>query len=463
VIRAANGAIEYTLGTGVDVTELRGAEARLRYVSQHDTLTGLPNRALLRDRLTVMKTRAQANDGLLGFMLIRFARIPLIRETLGPAAEQVLLLQAAARLRDAAASIDAAHAVARISEDAFALAVPARDADALAAVARRLLAVLGAPYRHKQESFHLDPCVGIAVYPNDGVAYDTLAKGAEAALRQAIDGPSQRYAFYRPEFNQGANERFKLESALHRALERGEFELHYQPQLALASRTLVSAEALVRWRHPERGLVAPSSFIPLAEECGLILPLGEWVLRETCRQLRAWQQAGLAPVPVAVNLSAHQFSGEIVGTVRRILDEYGIDPALLELELTETASMADADKSCALLAQLKAMGIRLAIDDFGTGYSNLNYLKRFPVDKLKLDQSFVRDLEVDGDDLAIATAIIGMAHGLRLTVVAEGVETPGQLERLAGLGCDLVQGFLFSRGVPADAFAALLPRVQAPR
>jgi EAL domain-containing protein (putative c-di-GMP-specific phosphodiesterase class I) len=225
---------------------------------------------------------------------------------------------------------------------------------------------------------------------------------------------------------------------------------------------ITSAEALLRWRHPERGFVPPSLFIPLAEESELIVEIGQWVLEEVCRQLSAWREAGLPVVPVAVNLSARQFNEQIVDTVRRVLEDSRLEPRLLELELTESASMADAGKSFALLAQLKALGIQLAIDDFGTGYSNLNYLKRFPVDCLKLDRTFVHDLETDADDLAIARAVIAMAHGLRLTVVAEGVETQGQLDLLADLGCDLVQGWLYSPAVPAEKFAAMLASGQVP-
>jgi EAL domain-containing protein (putative c-di-GMP-specific phosphodiesterase class I) len=284
------------------------------------------------------------------------------------------------------------------------------------------------------------------------MVYEVLVQGAEAALRQAGDGGGQRYAFYRPELNQGANDRFKLESALRRAVERNELELHYQPQVDIASGRIVGAEALLRWRHPERGLVPPGVFIGLAEETGLILPIGDWVLWAACGQLRQWRDAGLPLVPVSVNLSAHQFDDQIVGTVGRVLDECGIEPQLLELELTESASMADADKSVALLAQLKGMGIRLAIDDFGTGFSNLNYLKRFPVDKLKLDQSFIADLLDSADDQAISRAVIAMAQGLRLTVVAEGVETAGQLALLAEHGCDQMQGYYFSKPVPAADF-----------
>ena len=451
-LERADGSVEYVLGTGIDTTELRGAEERLRYVSHFDTLTGLPNRLLLRDRLRQMREQATASGQVLGFMLLRFSRMPLVRETLGPEADQGLVLQAGQRLRE----IGCGDAVARFSDGGFALLALRPDSEALAAAARRLLAALGAPYVYGTEELHLDPCVGIAIYPNDGEDYETLARSAEAALRLADDGVVQRYAFYRPELNRGANDRFKMETALRRAVDRNELLLHYQPQVDLATGAIVGAEALLRWNHPERGMVPPSAFITLAEESGLILPIGTCALMTACAQLRDWQEAGLPVVPVSVNLSAHQFSDQIVGTVKFILDAYGVDPSLLELELTESASMADAGKSYELLAQLKAMGIRLAIDDFGTGYSNLNYLKRFPVDKLKLDKSFVDDILDDPDDLAISRAVIAMAHGLRLTVVAEGVETAGQLAVLAGLGCDLIQGYYYSRPVAPEEFARML-------
>lgn len=452
VLTRADGSIEYLLGTGIDVTELRGAEERLRYVSNYDTVTGLPNRELQRQRLRQMKTQAQAEGLLLGFMLLRFGRMPLIREALGPQAEHAVLQQAAARLRELAD----ADAVGLYSEASFVLAALRRDGEELGLHTRRLLAALSSPYLYEGEELHPDPCIGIAIFPNDALSYETLVRYAEAALRDAADGVGQRYAFYRPELNRDANDRFRLETALRRALERDELTLYYQPQVDLASGAIVGAEALLRWRHPERGMVSPATFIPLAEETGLIQPLGEWVLKQACAQLCEWRRAGLPLVPISVNLSVHQFSEQIVPSVRRILEECGVEPGLIELELTESASMADAGKSCALLAQLKNMGVHLAIDDFGTGYSNLNYLKRFPVDKLKLDQSFVRDILNDGDDLAISRAVVAMAHGLRLTVVAEGVECAGQLELLAGLGCDLVQGYLFSPPVPAEAFARLL-------
>jgi PAS domain S-box-containing protein/diguanylate cyclase (GGDEF)-like protein len=452
LLRREDGSIEYVLGTGIDATELRGAEERLRYVSNFDAVTGLPNRLLLRDRLRQMKVQAKGAGQVLGFILLSLGRMPLIREALGPAAEQALLQEVAGRLRDTVGG----DAVGRFSDGSFAVLARRPVTEDLSLLARRLLATIGKPYSWEFQELHLDPAVGIAVYPNDGVKYEMLVQGAEAALRQALDAVGQRCAFYRPELNQGANERFKLESALRRAIEREELELHYQPQVCLNSGRIVGAEALLRWRHPQQGMVSPAVFIPLAEETGQILPMGDWVLNAACSQLREWRDDGLPLVPVSVNLSAHQFDDQIVSTVGRVLAECGIEPQLLELELTESASMADADKSCSLLAQLKGMGIRLAIDDFGTGFSNLNYLKRFPVDKLKLDQSFIADLLDSSDDQAISRAVIAMAQGLRLTVVAEGVETAGQLALLAEHGCDLMQGYYFSKPVPAAEFGRML-------
>jgi PAS domain S-box-containing protein/diguanylate cyclase (GGDEF)-like protein len=451
-LRGADGRIEAIVSTGIDVTELRGAEDRLKYVSNYDTLTGLPNRVLLRDRVRQAKAQALAGNQVMGFLLLHFTRMRMIRETLGTEAEQEMLLQVTKRLEARGAS----DTVARYSEGTFALMAIRAGVDELGAAARQLLAEMDRPFTWQQEDLHLDPRIGITVFPNDGVVYEALAQGAENALSRANAGDGERIEFYRPEFNHGAAERFRLESALRRALERDELLLHYQPQVDLRSGAIVGVEALLRWRHPELGMVPPGQFIGLAEETGLILPIGEWVLRRACEQCRAWQEAGLKVVPVSVNLSARQFSEHIPGTVRRILKETGLDPRLLELELTESASMTDPQKSFQILRQLKDMGVRLAIDDFGTGYSNLNYLKRFPVDKLKLDQSFVRDLVSDPDDLSIARAVIAMAHGLRLSVIAEGVETQGQLALLADNGCDEIQGFLFSRPVPPEQCERML-------
>jgi PAS domain S-box-containing protein/diguanylate cyclase (GGDEF)-like protein len=449
----SDGTIEYFLATGIDVTELRGAEEKLAYLSNFDALTGLPNRILLRDRVRQLQGKATAGSSVMGFLMLRFERLRLIRERLGVNAEQDLLVQVSGRLGEWG---QGAGSVARLGENSFAIVAVRQGSEELSTLARQVLAVMSASFVYEQQDLHLDPCIGIAVFPTDGDDYDTIAQGAEAAMRRALSSKAERYAFYQPELNRGANELFEFESALRRALERDEFLLHYQPQVDLTSGAIIGVEALVRWQHPELGLIAPGRFIGLAEETGLILPIGEWVLRQACAQSCAWQRAGLRALPVSVNLSARQFSDNIVETVRQILAETGLEPKLLELELTESASMEDPEKTFEILRRLKDMGVRLAIDDFGTGYSNLNYLKRFPVDKLKLDQSFVRDIISDPDDLAISRAVIAMAHSLRLTVIAEGVESAGQLALLADNGCDEMQGYFFSRPVDAAACQRLL-------
>jgi diguanylate cyclase (GGDEF)-like protein/PAS domain S-box-containing protein len=452
-LRKPDESIEYLIGTGIDVTELRGAEEKLNYLSNFDALTGLPNRILLRDRFRQLQEKVIADKQVMGLLLIKPDRLRLIAESLGVEAGQAMLVQMAARLGQWS---QAEASVARIGEGAFAIVAIRNTATELSILARQVLAAMGMAYVHGQQELHVDPCIGIAMYPNDGEDYNSIALGAEAAMRRARGRTTERYEFYRPELNRGAHERFQMESALRRALERDEFLLHYQPQVSLRSGAIIGAEALVRWQHPELGLIAPGRFIGLAEETGLILPIGEWVLRRACEQSCEWQRAGLQPVPVSVNLSARQFSENIAATVARILAETGLEPRLLELELTESASMDDPQKTFEILSELKEMGVQLSIDDFGTGYSNLNYLKRFPVDKLKLDQSFVKDIISDPDDLSIARAVIAMAHGLRLTVIAEGVETAGQLALLAENGCDEIQGYFFSRPVDADACGRLL-------
>jgi PAS domain S-box-containing protein/diguanylate cyclase (GGDEF)-like protein len=451
-LRKPDGAVEYFLATGLDVTELRGAEEKLRYLSNFDSLTGLPNRILMRDRMRQLQEKVAGNQ-VIGYLLVHPERLQLVGESLGIEAEQAMLVQIAERLGRCG---QGEASVGRVGERSFAIVAVRNTATELSLLARQVLAAMGEAFHHERQELHLDPCIGIALFPNDGDDFDSIAQGAEAAVRRAQSRKHERYEFYRPELNQGAHERFSFESALRRALERDEFVLHYQPQVSLASGAIIGLEALVRWQHPELGMIAPGRFIGLAEETGLILPLGEWVLRRACEQSCAWQREGLPAVPVSVNLSARQFSDNIAATVGRILAETGLEPRLLELELTESASMEDPEKTFEILRRLKDMGVALAIDDFGTGYSNLNYLKRFPVDKLKLDQSFVKDLTSDPDDLSIARAVIAMAHGLRLTVIAEGVETPGQLALLAENGCDEIQGYLFSRPVDAAACARML-------
>lgn len=453
VLKKADGSIEYLLGTGLDVTELRLAEGRVQYLSNFDVITGLPNRFLLRDRVKLVSQRVIASNKIMGFLIIHFTRLTLIRESLGAKAEHALLLQMTNRLSTWAGNEDS---VARFGDDMFGVVAVRPDTKDLATVARQLVALFNQPLNFEQQELHLEAHIGIATFPNDGDDFDTLSQAAEAAMRRALASKTERYEFYRPELNRSANERLQLEIALRRALETNQFQLHYQPQIDLQSRKIIGLEALVRWQHPELGLIPPGRFIGLAEDTGLILPLGEWVLRTACAQNRAWQKAGLPVVPVAVNLSAKQFSKDILESVRNILAETGLAPELLELELTETVSMEAPETTIEILHTLKEMGVALAIDDFGTGYSNLSYLKRFPVDKLKLDRSFVQDLNSDPNDLSIARAIIAMAHSLRLKVIAEGVETQGQFAVLAQNSCDEMQGYFYSRPVDAVACEKIL-------
>ncbi|GAB3472256.1 hypothetical protein GCM10027321_45030 [Massilia terrae] len=452
-LRQPDGTVQYVVTTGMDVTDLHRAEERLSYLNNFDQETGLPNQVLLRDRVRQMQARVVEGRQVLGFMLLSLSRLVVIKASLGLEAEQELLRQAAGRLTGL---VEGDLTVARAGERTFAIAALRSNEAELATLAHQVLEAMDQPFDYHGEQLHLDPYLGIALYPNDGNDYDGIAQGAEAALQRVQERRAERYAFYRPDLNEGMYERFRIESALRRALERDELVVYYQPQASLSTGAIVGFEALLRWQHPEHGLIGPGRFIGLAEETGLILPIGEWVLRQACEQSCAWQRAGLSAVPVSVNLSARQFSEQIVDTVGRILAETGLDPTLLELELTESASMEDPQKTFDILRKLKDMGVRLAIDDFGTGYSNLNYLKRFPVDRLKLDQSFVRDIISDPDDLAISRAVIAMAHGLRLDVIAEGVETEGQLALLAQNGCDEIQGYLFGRPVAADACARML-------
>lgn len=438
--------------------DLRAAEEKLGYLSNYDNVTGLPNRILLRDRVKRAQEAALENAQVMGLLVIDLARLPLIRGTYGSKVEQLLLVETARRLSRWAQADDT---VARFGDDSFAIVAVRSELQEFATIARQIIALLDTPFTPHDQELHVEACVGIAAYPADGDNFDFLAQSAEASVRRAMESKAERYWFYTPQLNRDAQERLTLENALRRALERDELILHYQPQVDLKSGEIIGLEALVRWQHPELGLIPPNRFIGLAEETGLILQLGEWVLQQACRQNKAWQDSGLPCVPVAVNLSAKQFVGDIADKVHIALTASALPPAYLELEMTESISMEDPERTIGILRRLKAMGVNLSIDDFGTGYSNLNYLKRFPVDKLKLDQSFVRELISDPDDLSISRAVIAMAHSLRLRVIAEGVETRGQMVLLAQNGCDEMQGFFFSRPVDAATCASLLGQRQS--
>ncbi|OGB22389.1 MAG: hypothetical protein A3I66_14300 [Burkholderiales bacterium RIFCSPLOWO2_02_FULL_57_36] len=453
-LRNPDQSIEYFLAMGIDVTELRLAEEKVRYLSNFDALTGLPNRVLLTDGIRLMQEKAGSGKKVMGFLMIGFARLPLIRESLGTKAEHALLLQIADRLREWGTDIDK---VARIGDSSFAAVAVRQTPGELSLVVRQILALMDQPFVFEQQDLHMEACVGISVFPDDGQDFDTLSQCADAAMRRAMADKAARFEFYTPALNRSANERFKLESALRGALSRNEFVLYYQPQVDLRTGSVVGLEALIRWQHPEFGLIPPIRFIGLAEETGLIVPIGAWVLRTACAQAMEWQRAGLTGLRIAVNLSARQFvQRDLVDLIGTVLQETGLAAKYLDLELTESLVMNDVEHAIGILNELRELGVQLSIDDFGTGYSSLSYLKRFPIDVLKIDQSFVREIAVHSNDAAISDAIISMAHSLGIKVIAEGVETEEQCEFLSRNMCDEMQGFLFSRPVPPNEIESLL-------
>lgn len=446
---------------GYGIASLREAAARERfqreaeYHANFDGLTGLANRNLFHDRLGQALAHAGRAGKKAAVLLLNLDRFKVVIESMGHEAGDALLIHIAANLTR---SLRDGDTVARFTGDEFAVAVSdvSRD-DEAAVVARKVLEAVAQPMQWQGQEIRLTASLGVGLFPRDGGDADSLLRNAAAAMHSARAAGGSGFRYYAPEMNERLSRRFALESELHRALERDELVLHYQPRVSLASGEITGAEALVRWAHPERGLVPPGEFIPVAEESGLIQPLGEWVVESACAQLAAWRQAGLRPIPVAVNLSARQFRQKnLAAVIRQSLSVNGVEARLLELEITESILMEDVDAAVATLQELKAIGLSLSLDDFGTGYSSLAYLKRFPIDLLKIDRSFVRDLITDPDDAAICIAVIGLAHTLKLAVVAEGVETEGQANYLRQHHCDTMQGYHFSPPVPAAEFAALL-------
>ena len=473
----ARGAINQLAGTIQDVTELKEAEQRIRHLAYYDRATGLPNRQFFTERLAQALALAKRHHGQLGVLALDLDQFKRINDTLGHTTGSELLAAVARRLADAVRDADtlgrpdgespvpveASDVIARLEGDEFCLLITdlAQYHDA-AKVARRLLQELRKPFRVGQREMVITASIGLALYPLDGEDADSLLKNAGAAMHFAKEQGRDNYQFYSRAMNATALQKLSMESQLRKALERTEFLLHFQPKIQLASGQIVGLEALIRWRHPELGLVRPGDFIPVAEETGLIVPIGDWVLRSACLQNQAWRSAGYPSVHVAVNIASPHFrQGGLVASVAAALKESALDPALLEVELTESMLMHNVDATLITLSQLKDMGVRLAIDDFGTGYSSLSYLKRFPLDTLKIDRSFVKDLPHDPEDAAITRAIIAMAHSLKLAVVAEGVETAEQLAFLQQHGCEVVQGFLFSEPVGAENLGAMLAAQQA--
>ncbi|MBD8530191.1 MULTISPECIES: bifunctional diguanylate cyclase/phosphodiesterase [unclassified Massilia] len=446
------GSLANILASAVEREEAR---KRLTWLAQFDTLTGLPNRHRLGTCLEEAIAGAALSGERAGVMFIDLDRFKSVNDMLGHSAGDALLAQAGARLQ---ACVGAVDVVARLGGDEFAVVLPQLAASGQAeAIAQSIVEALAQPFLLQGQQLFVSASVGIAAWPEDGIDAATLLKNADTAMYSAKQDGRNNYRFYRAEMNANAALRLQTESQLHLALERGEFELHYQPKVKLAGNSLSGFEALLRWHHPERGLVAPIEFISILEETGLILPVGEWIITEVCRQVQAWSALHASVPPVAINLSARQLAqAGFAGTVRGIVADAGIDPCLLEFELTESMLMADPESAVRILSSLKAQGMRLSVDDFGTGYSSLAYLKRFPLDALKIDRTFVRDLPDDADDAAITKAVISLAHSLNLKVVAEGVETIAHLDALRAYGCDEIQGYYISKPLPADKCGALL-------
>ncbi len=437
----------YAVSAIEDITNRKKIEWDLLHLANHDSLTGLPNRLLIQDRLSQAIAHAHRMGVQTGVILIDIDRFKNINDSLGHGIGDLIIVEIGRRL---SAIIESDNTVGRLGGDEFVVMLAELGSeDVLAITAQNILDALSQPMAIYEHEFFLTGSLGVSVYPKDGVDSQSLLKNADTAMYRAKDAGGNNMQFYAHEMNARALARFTIEGGLRRSLERDEFILHYQPQIDVLTGKVVGMEALLRWQPLDKPPMPPAEFIPIAEETGLIVPIGEWVLRTACAQTRLWQEQGYAPLRVAVNLSARQFKQKnIVSLVKKVLEETACRPEWLELEITESVVMEDPQSATDTLQELSDMGVHLSIDDFGTGYSSLSYLKRFPIDTLKIDQSFVRDISTDADDAAIARAVIALAHSMRLEVVAEGVETIEQLDYLRAQGCDLMQGYYFSRPLP---------------
>jgi diguanylate cyclase (GGDEF)-like protein/PAS domain S-box-containing protein len=438
-----------------DITEHKDAAAKIEYLANHDPLTGLPNRLLLRDRFSQAALQAGRERQAVGMLFLDIDRFKDINDSLGHPVGDLVLQALTERLRQAVHQTDT---ISRYGGDAFVVIAGGMHSPLDAThIAERLLACVEEALPIGERSLQVSFSIGIALYPNDGADFDSLLQHAETAMYQAKDAGRNAYRLYAKPMNAGLRERLEIQHRLQPAFRAGQLRLHYQPQFDLASGRLVGAEALLRWPDEARGWIPPSEFIPIAEDTGLIVAIGAWVIDEACRQMRAWRDAGLPPLTVAVNLSPLQFRREDpVLTVANALRRHAIEGAALELELTESMLIRNNDSTDQILQGFKNLGVGLAIDDFGTGYSNLGYLKHFAFDKLKIDQSFVRDMHDNPDSAAIVSSIVTIANNLKLNTLAEGVETAAQADALRALGCDLVQGYYFGRPQPVEEFGRLL-------
>ena len=449
------GEASYYIGVFSDISERKAAEERVAYVVRHDPLTNLPNGLLLQDRLVQAIYQAGRENHKVVVMCLDLDHFKVVNDMLGHFVGDKLLQEISRRISSV---FRASDTVSRRGGDEFVIILPDLKAvDAAAVIAAKLINVISDLCLIDGNEIKITTSIGISIFPEDGYDENSLIKYADAAMYHAKKNGRNNYQFFTNEMNQLALERMSIERKLRHALERQEFCLHYQPQVDLRSGHIIGVEALLRWNNLETGMIPPGLFIPIAEENGLIIPIGEWVLREACRQNSEWRMLGLPEITMAVNLSAVQFRQNNFGEmIQSILCEYDLDPSGLELEITEGVVMHNAEVSIALLLELKAMRLKLSVDDFGTGYSSLSYLKRFPIDKLKIDQSFVHDIDVDSDDAVIVSTIINMARTLKLKVIAEGVETAEQLSFLKHQGCDEIQGYYFSKPVPPEKISRLL-------
>ncbi|HEY3569351.1 MAG TPA: EAL domain-containing protein [Thermoanaerobaculia bacterium] len=457
LLAAKDSEPEILEGTVIDITQRRNAESQVVYQALHDSLTGLPNRTLFHDRLTQALAQGKRHGDHLAVLFLDLDQFKVVNDTLGHAAGDRLLVEIAGRLQRA---VRASDTVARVGGDEFTFLLPGVDrAEDAARTAQKILDTVSRPIEIGGHPLYVTTSIGISLFPDDGEEAEALLSGADIAMYRAKDLGRNGYQLSSPAMNARSLARLTLERDLRTAIERGELSLVYQPQAGVVSGKTVGFEALLRWNHPQRGVVLPGEFIAIAEETRLILPLGEWVLRAACEQARRWQAGGGLRPRVAVNLSALQFrQRNLASTVQTTLSETGIDPDSLELEITESAAMLNAEQTIDILSELREMGVRIAIDDFGTGHASLAYLKQFPIDSLKIDRSFVADMEGSREGLAIITAITGLAHGLGLGVIAEGVESDSQLRLLAACGCDEYQGFLLSQPLAPAVVPGFLDR-----
>ncbi len=454
-IRNNSGAIIGTVIALKDITEIKKKEEILYNMEYYDSLTGLPNRSLFTDRLKMALAQSKRNNEMCALIILDLDNFKAINDTLGHSVGDMLLKQVAEKIKGYLREVDT---VARIGGDEFIIIQPQiKDISDATRAADRILRKFQQPWILEGKEYYITASMGIGIYPNDGEDQQTIFKNADTALYRAKELGRNNYQLYTESMNQKVFQRLDIENSLRRAVEREEFVLFYQPQIDIRNGKIVGFEALLRWYHPDYGLVPPMEFIPIAEESGIIVSIGEWVLKTACMQNKKWIDSGLEPHLIAVNLSARQFQqNNVVEMIDRIRCEAGLGPELLELEITESTAMQDLDLTIDVVNQLRKKGIRVSLDDFGIGYSSLNYLKQLPIDTLKIDKSFVRDITANSKEEAIAKSVISLAHKLNLTVVAEGVETKEQLLFLKEEGCDKVQGYLFSKPLPAEEIEKML-------